>query len=370
MTTTIQLIDLYNPTTLELREAKKQELLTLAEEAKKVLEVEIIDNKTKDIVHAEQMKLRNARVEIEKARKDFTKNLDEQKAGAITIERELIGIISETEDLLKTKKEAYEAKIKAEKEAEEARKQQIIAERTTKLAKYGEVYDPIKHAPQILGDEDFVKILESLEIVYQEMERARKEKEEAERREREEFERQKREFEENEQIKNSLQNAQNITEIVNIFENLDEKKKEIFAKLFEERKEFLEFKAKKDEEERKIAEEKRKLEEEKARIEEEKRKAEQAKIDAENEKKRQEELAKAREEAAKKALEEQKIAEEKARLEAEAKAREEQEKLEKKKKYQAFLDSIGLTEENKNDFTFIDTPEGRKFYKFVGIYKK
>lgn len=370
MTTTIQLINLYNPTTLELREAKKQELLTLAEEAKKVLEVEIIDNKTKDIVHAEQMKLRNARVEIEKARKDFTKNLDEQKAGAITIERELIAIISETEELLKAKKEAYEAKIKAEKEAEEARKQQIIAERTTKLAKYGEVYDPIKHAPQILGDEDFAKVLESLEIVYQEMERARKEKEEAERREREEFERQKREFEENEQIKNSLQNAQNITEIVNIFENLDEKKKEIFAKLFEERKEFLEFQTKKYEEERKIAEEKRKLEEEKARIEEEKRKAEQAKIDAENEKKRQEELAKAREEAAKKALEEQKIAEEKARIEAEQKAREEQEKLEKKKKYQAFLDSIGLTEENKNDFTFIDTPEGRKFFKFVGIYKK
>lgn len=370
MTTDIQLIDLYNPTTLELREAKKQELLTLAEEAKKALDIEIIDNKTKDIVHAEQMKLRNARVEIEKARKDFTKNLDEQKAGAITIERELIGIISETEDLLKAKKEAYEAKIKAEKEAEEARKQQIIAERTTKLAKYGEVYDPIKHAPQILGDEDFVKILESLEIVYQEMERARKEKEEAERREREEFERQKREFEENEQIKNSLQNAQNITEIVNIFENLDEKKKAIFAKLFEERKEFLEFKAKKDEEERKIAEEKRKLEEEKARIEEEKRKAEQAKIDAENEKKRQEELEKAREEARQKTIEEQKLAEEKARLEAEVKAREEQEKLEKKKKYQAFLDSIGLTEENKNDFTFIDTPEGRKFFKFVGIYKK
>lgn len=370
MTTTIQLIDLYNPTTLELREAKKQELLTLAEEAKKVLEIEITDNKTKDIVHAEQMKLRNARVEIEKARKDFTKNLDEQKAGAITIERELIGIISETEDLLKDKKEAYEAKIKAEKEAEEARKQQIIAERTTKLAKYGEVYDPIKHAPQILGDEDFAKVLESLEIVYQEAEKARKEKEEAERREREEFERQKREFEENEQIKNSLQNAQNITEIVNIFENLDEKKKEIFAKLFEERKEFLEFKAKKDEEERKIAEEKRKLEEEKARIEDEKRKAEQAKIDAENEKKRQEELEKAREEARQKAIEEQKLAEEKARLEAEVKAREEQEKLEKKKKYQAFLDSIGLTEENKNDFTFIDTPEGRKFFKFVGIYKK
>lgn len=370
MTTTIQLIDLYNPTTLELREAKKQELLILAEEAKKVLEVEIIDNKTKEIVHAEQMKLRAARVEIEKARKDFTKNLDEQKAGAITIERELISIISETEDLLKAKKEAYEAKIKAEKEAEEARKQQIIAERTTKLAKYGEVYDPIKHAPQILSDEDFAKILESLEIVYQEMERARKEKEEAERREREEFERQKREFEENENIKNSLQNAQSVEEIVNIFGNLNQNKQEIFAKLFEERKEFLEFKAKKDEEERKIAEEKQKLEEEKARIEEEKRKAEQAKIDAENEKKRQEELAKAREEAAKKALEEQKLAEEKARLEAEQKAREEQEKLEKKKKYQAFLDSIGLTEENKNDFTFIDTPEGRKFFKFVGIYKK
>lgn len=56
--------------------------------------------------------------------------------------------------------------------------------------------------------------------------------------------------------------------------------------------------------------------------------------------------------------------------EAKQKAREEQEKLEKKKKYQAFLESIGLNDTNKNDFTFIDTPEWRKFYKFVGIYKK
>lgn len=90
MTTEMTLIDLYSPTTLELREAKKKELTELNSEAQKALEVEIIDNKTKDIVHNEQMKLRNARVEIEKARKDFTKNLDEQKKEAINIERDLV----------------------------------------------------------------------------------------------------------------------------------------------------------------------------------------------------------------------------------------------------------------------------------------
>ncbi len=367
--TEIKLIDLYSPTTLELREAKKQELTTLVEEAKNVLEIEIVDNKTKEQVHEQHMKLRNARVEIEKARKDFTKKLDDQKKEAINIEKELIGIISETEELLKAKKEAYEAKIKAEKEAEETRKQQLIAERTARLVKYGEIYDPIKHAPQILDDEGFEKVIEALEIVYQEAEKLRKEKEEAERREREEFERKQKEFEEKqarerekENIKSKILASTSIAEI----EHFSQIARENFAEEFADFETIIESKIQAIE----LLEEKRKLEEEKARIEEEKRKAEQAKIDAENEKKRQEELAKAREEAAKKALEEQKLAEEKARIEAEMKAREEQEKLEKKKKYQAFLDSIGLTEENKDEFTFVDTIEGRKFFKFVGIYKK
>lgn len=365
----IALTGLYNPSTLDLRENKKKELKTLNEEAKKALEVEIVDNKTKEIVHAEQMKLKNARIEIEEARKDFTRSLDEQKTSAIAIERELIGIISGTEELLKAKKEAYNAKVKAEKEAEERRKQEKIAERTMKLAKYGEVYDSLKHAPQILDDEHFAKVLESLEIVYQEAEKARKEKEEAERREREEFERKQREFEarqarerEKENIKSQILASTSLAELehfVKIAQNAFAEEFAEFFSIIEGKKQALE-----------LAEERRKIEEEKARIEEEKRKAEQAKIDAENEKKRQEELAKAREEAAKKALEEQKLAEEKARIEAEARAREEQEKLEKKKKYQAFLDSIGLTESNKDEFTFIDTPEGRKFYKFVGVYKK
>jgi uncharacterized protein YecA (UPF0149 family) len=74
-----ELIKLYEPTSTDLKEAKAKELSTLADEAKQALYITITDKKTYETVHTEQMKLRNARVEIEKARKDFTVELDEKK---------------------------------------------------------------------------------------------------------------------------------------------------------------------------------------------------------------------------------------------------------------------------------------------------
>ena len=380
MTTTIQLIDLYSPTTLELREAKKQELLTLAEEAKKVLEVEIIDNKTKEIVHAEQMKLRAARVEIEKARKDFTKNLDEQKAGAITIERELVGIISETEDLLKTKKEAYEAKIKAEKEAEEARKQQKIADRTMRLAKYSVQYDTLAHSPNVMSDEKFDVLIAQLEAEYQEKERIRIEEEKRQAEEKARFEEEQRKFREEQERKQAIENIKGkmmASTSMNELEHFVAYAKNNFAENFSEFE--LTIATKKSALE--VLEAQRKIEEEKRKIEEEKQRAEAERKRIEEEKKREEELKKTREEAEAKAkaeAEAQKIREEQERVEREArekaeaearKAKEEAE-LRARERYKKFLDEIGLTEENKHEFTFIDTDEGRKFYKFVGLYSK
>lgn len=51
-------VDSFNP--------KKAELIALADESKKVLSVEIVDSKTYEQVHQAQMKLKEARVNIEK----------------------------------------------------------------------------------------------------------------------------------------------------------------------------------------------------------------------------------------------------------------------------------------------------------------
>ncbi|MDO4874160.1 MAG: hypothetical protein Q4A35_03080 [Candidatus Gracilibacteria bacterium] len=378
--TTIQLVDIYSPTTLELREKKKQELHELDIEAKKVLEIEIVDNKTREIIHEQQMKLRNARVEIEKGRKEFTQTLDEQKKAATTIEKELIAIIAETEDALKAKKEAYDAKIKAEKEAEEARKQQAIADRTMRLAKYSVQYDTLAHSPNVMSDDKFDTLIAQLEAEYQEKERIRIEEEKRQAEEKARFEEEQRKFREEQERKQAIENIKGKMMASTSMSELDHfvaYAKNNFSENFAEFE--LTITTKKSALE--VLEAQQKIEEEKRKIEEEKQRAEAERKRIEEEKKREEELKKTREEAEAKAkaeAEAQKIREEQERVEREAREKAEAEarkikeeaELRARERYKKFLDEIGLTEENKHEFTFIDTDEGRKFYKFVGLYSK
>ena len=294
-----ELVKLYEPTSIELKEAKQKELTALAEESKKVLTTDIVDKKTYDIIHDEQMKLRRIRIDIEKSREDFTAELDAKKKAATTIEKELLAIISPIEDALKEKKEKYNLEQERKKQEEENKKQQLIADRTLKLAKYGVTYDTLTHSPQIMSDMVFDGMIVRLESEWQEAEKARLEKEAADKKAREEFEA----------------------------------------------------------EQEKLRKEKEEFEAEKKRMADEKQALEQEKIDAENKKKREEEIEKARKEAEEQTKRNMELEAERKRLEDEKKAREEQEALEKKKKYQAFCESIGLTDENKDEFTFKDTNE-------------
>lgn len=304
-------IEAFNP--------KKAELIELATSLEHTRSITIVDTKTYDQVHKAQMELRNARIQIEKTGKTMREDANAFIKAVRTVELDMLAVITPLEDELKSKKEAYDNEQERIKQEAEQKKQQAIADRTIALAKYAVPYNTLTHAPQVMNEADFSALISSLEAEYQEKEKARKEQEEADRIAREKFEEDQRKFRE---------------------------------------------------EQEKLEAEKRAIEEEKAKIEAEKREAEQAKIDAENEKKRQAELEQAREEARIKAIEDQKRADEQKRLDDERKAREEQEALEKKKKYQAFLESIGLTEENKNEFTFIDCAEWRKYYRYVGIYKR
>ncbi len=360
MNTTLN-IEAFNP--------KKAELQKLAKETAPVLEIEITDKKSRETVHKAQMKLRENRLEIEKTGKKMREDALAFQKKVIAVQNEYIGIISPIEDELKAKKEAYDEEIKRQKEEEERKKQEAITNRMKALANYGKDYDTLIHAPGIMSEEDFGKIIASLEAEKQEQERLKKEQEEKERKEREEFERKQKELEAEKERLRKIEVIKNTIKSVGTLEGLEEEKEAVlsygdeynwedFESLYKERKEYLEFQ-----------EEKRKLEAEKRRIEQEK-------IDAENEKKRQIELEKARKEAEEKAKRDAELEAERKRLEAEKKKREEEEKkkveeekLARRKKYKLFLDWIGYSEEEKDKFTFIDTNEWRKFYKLVGIYK-
>ena len=86
-------------------------------------------------------------------------------------------------------------------------------------------------------------------------------------------------------------------------------------------------------------------------MEDKKRALEQVKIDQEREAQRQKDIAEAEERARLKAIEDMNLEKERQAL----KEKEEQEALEKKKKYQTFLATHGITDENKNDFYLMKT---------------
>lgn len=259
---------------------------------------------------------------------------------------------------MRIKKEKYEAKIKAEKEEIERKKQQKIAERTMQLAKYGAQYDTLAHSPNVMSDEKFDALIAQLEAEYQEKERLRIEEEKRQAEEKARFEEEQRKFREEQERKQAIENIKGKMMASTSMSELDHfvaYAKNNFVEYFTEFE--LTIQTKKSALE--VLEAQRKIEEEKRKIEEEKQRAEAERKRIEEEKKREEELKKAREEA-----------EAKAKAEAEARKAKEEAELRARERYKKFLDEIGLTEENKHEFTFIDTDEGRKFYKFVGLYAK
>jgi len=222
-------IVLYDPESRDLRLEKEKELKNLAESSQEALSVAITDKKTYEQVHNQQMILRDARIDIEKSRKDFTEDMQKRVKDAIKIEKELIAVIGPIEDALKDKKKAYDDEQERIKLEAERAKQQVIVDRTMSLAKYGVAYDWLIHAPQVMSDLVFSEIITQLEIEFKESEAKKKEQEEFDKKAREEFE---------------------ITQ----------------AKLLEDQK---------------------KLEAEKMKVEQEKQEIEQKRVEEENEKKRQ-----------------------------------------------------------------------------------
>lgn len=285
------LIPLYEPTALSLRADMEHTLDILAQESDKIIAIDIIDTKTYKQVHEQQMILREKRIEIEKARKSFTEVKQKEVKDAIGIEKDLVAKISEKEDLLKAKKEAYDKEQERIKQEEEARKQAKITARIQALAQFSITYDTLEHG--IMSDEVFEALISTKKQEFEEAEKARLEQIENDRIAREKFEEDQRKFREEQ-------------------EEITRKNKEAQDKIDADRK----------------------------ALEDEKRAIEQTRIDTENAEKRKQELADTAEKARLQGIEDARIAQEKQEYYKIQKEKQEQEILEKKKKYQTFLESI------------------------------
>jgi len=145
-------------------------------------------------------KCHDARMELVKARTTITKNGKALREDAnafiktvIRREKELIEIISPTEEALydeETRIDNEKARIKREAQAKEEEK---ITARINELVKYG--YTPNTFDIRTWSDEKYAETLVEKKEAFEKAEEERKVREEAERLEREKYEREKAEFE-------------------------------------------------------------------------------------------------------------------------------------------------------------------------------
>lgn len=286
------LLPIYEPTALELRADMEISLDILALESDAIIAIDIVDTKTRTKIHDQQMILRNKRILIENACESFNEAKKKEVKDAVNIKNDLIKRIKSKEDILKEKKEQYDSEQERIKQEQEAKKQAKITARIQSLAQFNITYDTINHGT--MSEEDFETLIFTKKTEFEEAEKSRLEKEAADRKEREEFARQKAE--------------------------LDAQKKE------------------QDEQARKIREDQERLDSEKRAIERNKE-LEQARKEAEEKSRIDTEARMKREQAE---------ADQKRQAEADAIAlaeKEEQKKLEKKRKYQAWLTENGVTED-------------------------
>lgn len=359
-------MDQFNP--------KKAELITLADEAKKALSVEIVDKKTYEQVHQAQMILRDARVNIEKTGKTMREDAVAYQKKVIEVEKDLIAVISPVEEELKAKKKVYDDEQERIKEEEARKAEEALNNRVQELAKYGYTHSDMFDL-KTKTDEEFQTLLSEKKTAWEESERIRIEEEEKKNRK-------------NTRIQNLFSIGMFFNGVVYTSSEvpsiaLDEKfiengSEEEFNLSFDNFKSMIEtarenIKKAREAQEAKDAELKAREDEINRKEAEQKRKA--------DEEKRQEELKKAQEEAAEKARKETEDRLKKEKEDADRKKKEEEEaemarkeeeerKLERGRKYQEFLTQIGYKKEEEHLWSIGDTEEGRVFYKRVGVFPK
>lgn len=226
---------------------EKERLEKLVTQSKPAVGIDIVDQKVYRALHDIQMQVRNERITIEKARKDFTSTLDERKKFAIDRERELTTPLIEIEEAIKTKKELWDKeqeRIKAEKEAEEMR---VFKDRYDELMKYGVTTDLA--SLKAMSDDGFRMMADTYKKKWEEAEKIRLEQEAENQRIAQEAET-KRQAELEEARKLKEENDKKAQENERIAQELAQKQKEIEDKQNELKRQEEEKKAQEEEEAR------------------------------------------------------------------------------------------------------------------------
>lgn len=343
---------------------KKAELLWIVEKYKHLESKEIVTQEDYDEIHTAQVALQKNRTFIKNQwlaiREKANKWIDE----VLKVEKELLGVFVPLEDVLKAKKDEYNARQKKKEEEEKARKEEILNSRIQELWKYGYVHDMFDlrtmedHAYEILRDQK--------KAAWEQAELDRKNQEARENRRNERHSKAMAigmYFDASRAVFCSYL----VTDIFITSEEISALEDEEFQALIDSHS--AKIVAKQDEQKKaQEALDKQKQDQ----LAEQKRlddiAAEQKKAD--DEKKRQADLEEAKKQAAidtQKRLEKE-AADKKAKEEADKAA--EQKKLAKEKRFKEFKASIWYTEENKSEFTIKETEEWYVFYKKVGVYLK
>ncbi len=326
----------------ELKDKEVERLKKLAEEAKQALETPITDKLSLKLVHDTRIKLRDNRTKLNKDRKAFTAHLDEKKNAALSVEKELVGIISPIEEELLAKEEEYEKeqeRIKAEKAKEEA---EILQKRIEALNAVEAEY--IVGQIAIMSNEGFDMLLEMHKKKYDQIVAERKRQEDEKKRQEEEAE--KKRQEEAEALRKQKEENDRVAE--------------------ENRKEA-----------ERIQKENARIAEENAQKARELAEKEKAIKDKEDEQKRQDDLEKARKEGEEKARKDAEL-----KAEQDKKAQEEAEKAEKDRiekigKYKEWLAENGAGDSKSivsstnftTDFIVSRTRDTLTLYKAVSTYE-
>ena len=228
---------------------------------------------------------------LQEARLGIEKTGKSMREEALAFQKAVIAAEKDLIDVIEPIERELKAKKKAYNDELERVKQERVNNRIRSLAEYGYAHDFLDLG--IMDDTTFSKLLDEKRIAHIESEALRIKKIEDERIAREKFE----------------------------------------------------------EDQRKLQEERDALDAEKKIIQEEKDRLENARKQEELETQRKKDISEAEERARLKAIEDMNIEKERKAL----KEKEEQESLEKKKKYQTFLATHGITDENKNDFYLMKT---------------
>lgn len=360
--------DIKKPLTLDLFNPKKAELMEVLKLNKDAVNIEIVDAETRDQVHKAQMAFRDARTSTKELWKSIRDEANKFCDKVIEREKEILAEITPIEEKLKAKKEAYDQIKENERKQKELEAERKFDERQERLIAYGYAHPSFEL--KVMEDSAFESLLEEKKQKFElaEAEKARQEKISA---------RKDQLFkiwvylDDNHYVNNSLL----ISRDKDTIESCDDDAFEAFVK---EVSDLIE-KSRQEARDRQIEQEKKEkeLKDREDAIKQKEAEAEKARQD----KIRTEELEKATKDAEAKATKEteerikreQEEKERKEKAEAEKKIADdklEQEKLEKMKRFKAFKESIGYTEETKDEFTFIDSDEWRTYYKKCGFYSR